>query len=165
MLMAAPPTQHPPPGLCQDDSAQIILLIVSTCVDSQLRPSFPQTSITGYCRAAGRWREPLSLKWTLDFQALPPFLINPVPTARPPLHACPVVDDIFESSCLEQRISFFGHPCFSLYPWPCPVLVDLPGEGEVLNLKSHEKRNYLALTSESHPAEFMAQRSSLRQVG
>ena len=83
MLMGAPPTppQHPPPGLCQDDSAPTIPLIVSTCVDSPLRPPFPQTRITGTPRAAGRWRYPLSLKWTVGFQALPPFLINPVPTS------------------------------------------------------------------------------------
>lgn len=78
MLMGPPPTKHPPPGLRQDDSAQIIPLIVSTCVDSQLGPSFPQTRMTGSLRAADRQRDPLSLKWNVDFQALLLFLINPV---------------------------------------------------------------------------------------
>lgn len=45
MLMGTPPTQHSPPGLCQDDSAQIIPLIVSTCVDSRLMPFFPKPAL------------------------------------------------------------------------------------------------------------------------
>lgn len=42
MPMGPPPIEHSPPSLRQDDSAQIIPLIVSTCADSQLGPSFPR---------------------------------------------------------------------------------------------------------------------------
>ena len=40
------------------------------------------------------------------------------------------------------------------------------GEGKVsIEFEVCEERKYLALISESHPAELMAQRSSSRQVG
>lgn len=105
MLMRSPPTQHPPSGLCQDDSAQIIPLIVSTCVDAQLGPSFPQTRVTGSLRAADRQRDLLSLKWNVDFQAFMPFLINQfplLPSAHPSLHTCQGISGLYENSCLEQ---------------------------------------------------------------
>ena len=103
------------PRLRQDDSAQISPLIVSTCVHSQLGPSFPQTCMTGPWRAAEA-RDPLSPKWNVDFQVLPPLLIHSVSTS-PLLSSCPA---------LHTRLVVYGLCESSAANTPLPLVTPVP---------------------------------------
>ena len=122
MLMGAPPTppQHSPPGLCQDDSAPTIPLIISTCVDSPLEATLPPN--LHYWNPKGLRQVERSSLSEMDCglpgpSAIPhkPSSHFPLLSAHPSQHACPVVDGICRSSCL----ALFLWASLFLHPWPC----------------------------------------------
>lgn len=151
MPLGPPPMEHSPPSLRQDDSAQIIPLIVSTCVDSQLGPSFPP-NLRKLDPGGGLWRPEIpSLRngmWTPGpFPPFPISLLSPLssPVCLPTL--------LRQPACTHAHTYARTHAWWSvvsvvavllgadLSPWPGLAVADRPGEGRRGNVKSFEGRD------------------------